>query len=143
MEDPTNTFDLLLEQRDTARLLDELLGQAIAADKRIFAACHLALSLSTPPTEGSSNLAAFGMYLAPGRREWGACLFQVLVGTSCHLQDCQCQLGQAQAIWMTDAHYKVRRHRPTNRLLIWPLGSVMLCMQLQPSRQSRLTLLMA
>ncbi len=31
MEDPTNTFDLSLEQRDTARLLDELLGQAIAA----------------------------------------------------------------------------------------------------------------
>lgn len=31
MENSTNTFDLSPEQRDTARLLDELLGQAIAA----------------------------------------------------------------------------------------------------------------
>jgi hypothetical protein len=31
MENSANTFDLSPEQRDTARLLDELLGQAIAA----------------------------------------------------------------------------------------------------------------
>jgi hypothetical protein len=31
MENSANTFDLSSEQRDTARLLDELLGQAIAA----------------------------------------------------------------------------------------------------------------
>ena len=40
MENSTNTFDLSAEQRDTARLLDELLGQAIAARYEDF--CRLA-----------------------------------------------------------------------------------------------------
>jgi hypothetical protein len=51
MDNPTNTFDLSSEQRDTVRLLDDLLGQAIAARYEDF--CRLssgafALNVSKP-----------------------------------------------------------------------------------------------
>lgn len=39
MEEPANAFDLSPEQRDTVRLLDELLGQAIAARYEDFYRC--------------------------------------------------------------------------------------------------------
>jgi hypothetical protein len=73
-------------------------------------------------------------------RPWPAGMGRMLVpGPGGHLMP----LARLPMPTWSGAHYKVRRHRPTNRLLIWPLGSVMLCMQLQPSRQSRLTLLVA
>ena len=51
MEDPANTFDLSLEQRDNATLLRDLLGQAVAARYEDF--CRLstgafALNVSAP-----------------------------------------------------------------------------------------------